>query len=130
MHFVLAFDMDCGPAHTAANQEPCPPNHPCQKKMQSTLRGKILGRVRGPRGQFVLFSTGTAALRTAGNMLEPPPSLTKPMQSVRGAHEHDPICCPDVYFVLFFARDGGGSPRCLGLAPGRLGEGVFINREQ
>ena len=30
------------------------------------------------------------------------------MQSARGAHEHDPICCPEVYFVLFFDRDGGG----------------------
>ena len=29
---------------------------------------------------------------------------TKTVQRVRGAHKYDPICCPEVYFVLFFAR--------------------------
>ena len=55
-------------------------------------------------------------------------------ESVRVAHTYGPRFCPEVYFVLFFARDGGGgSAWCRhgsGLAPGRLGEGVFINREQ
>ena len=55
MHFVLAFDMGGGPAHTAANQEACPPHHPCQNNNQNTHRGKILGHVRGPRKHFVLF---------------------------------------------------------------------------
>ena len=52
-------------------------------------------------------------------------------ESARVAHTYDPRCCPEVYFVLFFfARDGGGGRHGSGLAPGRLGEGVFINREQ
>ena len=107
------------------------------------------------------FSAGMVAVHTAGNMLAPPPSLSNIIQSVRGAHEHDPRLCPKVYSVLFLGRDGGGgriglaahAPNleaecvlvlffnrdCGGgawgrhgswLAPGRLGEGVFINREQ
>ena len=29
----------------------------------------------------------------------------KKVQGARGAHKYDPICCPEVYFVVFFARE-------------------------
>ena len=55
-------------------------------------------------------------------------------ESARVVHTYDPRCCPEVYFVLFFDREGGGGLAWgwhgSWLAPGRLGEGVFINREQ
>ena len=38
---------------------------------------------------------------------------------------------PKCTLYRFFAREGGGGCyHCSWLAPGRLGEGVFINREQ
>ena len=76
-------------------------------------------------------------------------------ESARMANTYDQICCSEVYFVLFFCkgkcsrgphiwpnilpRSGlcivfckgwRGGVASSGLAPGRLGEGVFINREQ
>ena len=55
-------------------------------------------------------------------------------ESVRVANTYGPIFCPEVYFALFFDREGGGGVAWgwhgSWLAPGRLGEGVFINREQ
>eukprot|EP00959_Pyramimonas_sp_CCMP1952_P473471 9501801-Pyramimonas_sp.AAC.1 len=57
------------------------------------------------------------ALRTAGNMLTPLPSLSKTMRSARGPHEHDSRRCPKVDFGMFFDRDGVGAasgwPRML-----------------
>ena len=43
-----------------------------------------------------------------GSYLWTPRALSlaqKTIQSARGAHKYDPICCPEVYFVLFFARE-------------------------
>ena len=55
-------------------------------------------------------------------------------ESVRVAHTYGPKCFPEVYFAFFVQGMAGGvSAWCrhgFGLAPGRLGEGVFINREQ
>ena len=54
-------------------------------------------------------------------------------ESAHVAHTYGPRFCPELYFVLFFDREGGGvlawCRRGSWLAPGRLGEGVFINRE-
>ena len=35
-----------------------------------------------------------------------------------------------VHFVLLFDRDGGGCLHCPCFAPGWVGEGVYINKEQ
>ena len=80
-------------------------------------------------------------------------------ESVRRANTYDQICCSEMYFVLFFLKGKvlawpthtthdvapkctsycfcrgwwGGLAWCrhgFGLAPSRLGERVFINREQ
>ena len=46
-----------------------------------------------------------------------------------GLAAHAPILEAECVLYCFFIRDGGGGHGSW-LAPGRLGEGVFINREQ
>ena len=41
-----------------------PPHHPLQKTIQSTLRGKILGHMCGPREHFPLQKTMQSTLRS------------------------------------------------------------------
>ena len=113
-----------------------------------------------PRSAFcIVFLRGWWPCTQQATCWHPRRPCQKPIQSVRGAHEHDPRLGPKcilycffdrdgggrphrvgracsqfggrVCFVLFFTTDGGGGgPHCSWLAPGRLGEGVFINREQ
>ena len=48
-------------------------------------------------------------------------------ESARVAHTYDPIFCPEVYFVLFFARDGGGVARIVpGWPPVAWGRGCLL----
>ena len=55
--------MDGGPAHTAANQEPCPPTTPVKKTIQSTLRSNIFGHICWSCAHFPLQKTIQSALR-------------------------------------------------------------------
>ena len=54
------------PRRPGANQEPCrpPPHHPLQQTIQCPLRGKILGRMSGPREHFPLQKTIQSTLRS------------------------------------------------------------------
>ena len=49
---------------------------------------------------------------------------------VGGALAHAPNVEAECVLYCFLPRMVGGGPHCPWLAPGRLGEGVFINKEQ
>ena len=46
-------------------------------------------------------------------------------ESIRGAHKHDPGSRPEVYFVLLFDRDGGGVIMVPGWHPVAWGRGCL-----
>ena len=112
---------------------PTPFRHPDQKTIQSTLRGNILGHVRGPREQIVRFfdrdggGWGAAycllcarppvPVKNHYKLLAGPTNMTQDVApkctlycffargSARMPNKYDQICCSEVYFALFFARE-------------------------